>query len=405
MRVIWFVGGGAETVPGVAKAKEMGLRVAVSDMSPNAPCFAYADEKFIVDTYDVESTVKAALEYNKKNQIDGVMALGSDVPKTVAGVASALGLAGPSIETALLASDKLLMKERFKACGVATPLFAEVKNHGEIKKIADEWGYPLVIKPADSRGARGVLRLTPDVDLAWAFNESKRFSPSGRVLVEEWLEGRQISTESIVYDGDVVTPGLSDRNYELLEKFSPYVIEDGGDLPPALSKKDIDAIEELVKDAATALGVGRWTVKGDVVLTNEGPKMIEMAVRLSGGFFCTHTAPLTTGVDIVGAAIRLALGERLDMRGLRPRVINHVCQRFIFPKPGVIEKIEGVEDAMKSPGVKLVHMYVKPKDELKKVISHPNRGGTVVAVGATRAEALERVREAMERIHVRTIPA
>lgn len=144
----------------------MGLYVIVSDINPNAPGFEIADDRVIADTYGIEDTIAAALHYHKTvRPVDGVMCIASDVPLTVASVAHALSLPGISIETAQLASDKLAMKDRFAEKGISIPWFCRVDSVTHLRRILSESGFPVVLKPVDSRGARGVLRLTAGFDL------------------------------------------------------------------------------------------------------------------------------------------------------------------------------------------------------------------------------------------------
>ena len=227
-----IVSAGVEAVAGIQLAKSMGLRVVVSDMNPDAPGSAVADDHLLASTYDVQATVAAARAYHEQvRPLDGVMCIASDVPLTVASVAAALGLPGIPVESARLATDKLAMKQRFAADGVPIPWFSPVRSAAHLRELVAAQGLPLVIKPVDSRGSRGVLRLTPDVDLDWAYGVALGHSPTGRVMLERFLPGPQVSTESLVVDGVAYTPGFSDRNYEYLERYAPHIIEDGGQLP------------------------------------------------------------------------------------------------------------------------------------------------------------------------------
>ena len=114
MKTLLIISGGIEAVPGIQRAKEMGLYVVVSDGSPTAPGFEYADDYIIVSTYNVDETVqKSKLYHETVRQFDGVMCIASDVPLTVASVANELGLPGISIASAELAMDKMAMKIKF----------------------------------------------------------------------------------------------------------------------------------------------------------------------------------------------------------------------------------------------------------------------------------------------------
>ena len=312
MKTLFIISGGIEAIPGIRRAKEMGLHVVVSDQNPQAPGLSLADDIILASTYDVEATVNSARQYhNSVRPIDGVMCIASDVPLTVASIAADLGLTGIPLESARLAVDKLAMKQRFAAAGIPIPWFSPVESVSHLRELVKKHGYPLVLKPVDSCGARGVLRITPGIDLAWSYQYSRQFSPSSRVMLEEFLFGQQVSTESILVNGCGVTPGLTDRNYEYIDRFAPYIIENGGQQPSVLTQEDQQMLAQNAEHAGLALGITTGVVKGDLVLTSEGPKIIEIAARPSGGWFCTDQIPLGTGVDLVGAAIRLALGEKV----------------------------------------------------------------------------------------------
>ncbi len=131
-------------------------------------------------------------------------------------------------------TDKLAMKRRFAERGVRVPWFPEVQTLQSLQRIAIERGNNLVIKPVDSRGSRGVQRVAQVKNLTKAFILARSLSPTQRVMVEEYLDGPQVSTESVVIGGVCHTPGFSDRNYEYLDTYAPFFIENGGDLPSHL---------------------------------------------------------------------------------------------------------------------------------------------------------------------------
>lgn len=400
-RTLLIVSAGVEAVAGIEIAKSMGLHVVVSDVNPDAPGFAVADDQLLASTYDVDATVAAACGYHEQvRPLDGVMCIASDVPLTVANVAAALGLPGISVESAQLATDKLAMKERFAADGVPIPWFSHVNSIENLNEFIAAQGLPLVIKPADSRGSRGVLRLSPEVDLDWAFRAARGHSPTSRVMVERFLPGPQVSTESLVIDGQAFTPGFSDRNYEYLERFAPHIIENGGQLPSHLNADTQLAVRDLVHQAAASMGIRNGVVKGDIVVTDGQPHVIELAARLSGGYFCTHEIPLNTGVDLVGAAIRQALGERVDPKELTPKWNRPVAQRYLFPSPGMVTAVEGADRFVDHPDIAYLEIRTKPGDSIGPVDSHPARAGVVITTGETVESAVSMAKNVIDGIQV-----
>lgn len=403
MKTLWVVSGGAEAVPGLMRAKEMGLHVVVSDASADAPGLSVADEFVQASTYDIEASVAAAKYYHQTvRPLDGVICLAADVPLTVASIAAELGLPGISVETAQLAMDKLAMKDRFAAHGVPIPWYCAVDSAEELRRIVNFKKLPLILKPVDSRGARGVLQLTETMGLDWAFDHARSNSPTGRVMVEEYLCGPQISTESVILEGKGYTPGFCDRNYELLECFSPYIIENGGQQPSVLTPDQQNAVRRCAEQAGLSLGVITGIVKGDMVWTEVGPKVIEVAARLSGGWFSSDQIPLATGVDIVAAAIKLALGEKVTPKDLTLKHQKGVAIRYFFPNPGRVLSIDGASSVALRPGVYKIDFFVEPGDLLEPTINHTKRCGYVITSGVDRDEAVQRAQEVISSVRVET---
>lgn len=402
-KTILIVSGGIEAADAARRAKEMGLYVVVSDRDPQAPGFEFADSCILADVYSPEETGAAAERYARKlRPIDGVICVAADAPLTVATVAKRLGLPGISIESAKLACDKLAMKERFLAAGVPIPWFSPVSTPQALQRIAIERGRNLVIKPVDSRGSRGVQRVEQVEDLTKAFYLAQEHSPTDRVMVEQYLSGPQVSTESIVVNGKCFTPGFSDRNYEYLERYAPFFIENGGDLPSHLSPEVQAKVKDVVARAAAALGITNGTVKGDIVVHKGEPHVIELAARLSGGFFCTREIPLNTGVDFIGAAIKVALGEPVTAEELEPKHFKPVIQRYAFPNPGTVVSVTGADEARKISGIAEVVVTAKEGDIIPPAGDKRPSAAMVLATGATREAALEAANDALALIRIET---
>lgn len=402
-KTLLIISGGIEAADAAVQAKAMGHTVVVSDRDPDAPGFAFADSCLIADVYGPRETAAAAERYSRKiRQIDGVLCVAADAPVTAATVAERLRLPGLPVHVAELACDKLAMKKCFRSAGVAVPWFAEVSTPQELQRIAIERGRNLVIKPVDSRGSRGVQRVAQVEDLGKAFMLARSHSPSERVMVEQYLDGPQVSTESIVLDGVCYTPGFSDRNYEYLEKYAPFFIENGGDLPSHLPADIQDKVKDLVGRAAAAMGITTGTVKGDIVVHQGEPYVIELAARLSGGFFCSKEIPLNTGVDFLGAAINIALGEPVDPAMLVPTRQDAVIQRYAFPDPGTVVSVTGAEAARAVPGIADVVVTARPGDIIPPAGDKRPSGAMVLATGASREAALKAAKDALAQIVITT---
>jgi biotin carboxylase len=395
-KTLLIVSGGIEAADAARRAKEMGHYVVVSDRDHQAPGFAFADSCIIADVYGANETAAAAERFSRKiRKIDGVICVAADAPVTAATVAQRLGLPGISVASAELACDKLAMKRRFADRGVPVPWFDAIETPQDLQRAAIARGRDLVIKPVDSRGSRGVQRVAQVADLETAFFFARQHSPTDRVMVEQYLDGPQVSTESVVVDGRCFTPGFSDRNYEYLERYAPFFIENGGDLPSHLPDDVQAKVKDVVAKAAVALGIVNGTVKGDIVVHNGEPYVIELAARLSGGFFCTREIPLNTGVDFVGAAIKVALGEPVAPDELEPKQFTPVIQRYAFPKAGEVVSIQGADEARRIAGVEDVIVTARLGDVIPAAGDKRPSAAMVLTSGATRDAALATANDAL----------
>lgn len=402
---ILLLGASADQLFSIRTAQAMGLRALVVDMNSDSPGFTVADDYAVVSTRDVPALMRFVDDYQaRRGRIHGVLVQGSDIPQVVCALAEHLGTPHIPMEAALLSTHKYRMKCRFHERGVPIPWFARVTSAEQLKAVIAERGYPLIIKPVDRSGARGVFYLDAVCDPEQLFAQSMALSFSGEVMVEEYLPGLQISTETIMYRGKAYTPGFADRNYEKLQTYAPNIIENGGWVPSCVTPEQQRAVERLVEQAGLALGVNDGVVKGDVVLTPEGPKMIEMATRLSGGDFSESLIPLGCGVNIVEAAITIAVGRPPDLEKLRPRFQHGVVNRYFFPEPGRLLRIEGEDEVRSLPWVKKLEFWYRPGDLVPPVRSHADRFGVFIALGDSREEAEARAAQVYRTLRIVTEP-
>jgi biotin carboxylase len=397
MKTLLILGAGKEQVVAITLAKSKGIRTVVLDKNPNADGGALADEFHLVSTRDRAAVLEFARNYPRR--IDGVMTIASDIPHMVSAAAEALGVRHISSAVAELCVHKLHMKERLLAAGVNVPAFATVKNLEDLKTFIEKAGYPVVIKPVDNSGARGVLRLTDRTDIAEAFAYSSSFAFSGEVMVEKFIEGLQISTEGLMLDDAFYCTGFADRNYSRLDDAVPFMVEDGGDIPTLLDDGGRKLVEAEFEKATRALGIAWGPAKGDMIFGADGKAyVIEIAARLSGGNFCYDKVPWTTGVDIVDILIDMAVGNPIDVARFKPTRNLASSQRYFFPAPGILQEVRGADDALAVPHIRKVDIWARPGDEIASLENHPSRVGYVISVAPTRAQAVAAAEEAVKKI-------
>lgn len=390
-----ILGAGIDQAYPIRTAKAEGLRVLAADSNPNAPGFIYADEAAVVSNRDVAGLKNLCDSSARRGYpVKGVLVMGTDIPHIAAELAVHLNIPGPSVETGKWTTNKFLMKEKLAQGGVAVPWYALADSFENMQRLMmQHGGDKFVIKPTDRSGARGVFVVRPDDgNLKALYDEAKAEAYSGEVIVEAFIEGDQISTESILWNGKAYTPGFVDRNYEMLERFAPHVIENGGTHPSKVVGSKRAEIENLVERAARALGIVNGVAKGDVVIAKDGtPMIIEIAARLSGGDFSESLIPLGCGVNIVKAAIQIAVGREPDLAQLSDQHETFVANRYFFGSPGTLRAITGSEEARKLSWVNKLELYVKPGDEIRAIKFHAGRLGVFVVVADNRKQLQERI--------------
>jgi biotin carboxylase len=387
MKTLLILGAGKEQVAAIAAAKAKGIRTVVLDMNPQADGRVLADEFHLVSTRDRDAILNFVAGYQPK--IDGVMTIASDIPHMVSTAGAALGVRHIPLAVAELCIHKLHMKEILQAAGVNVPLFATVSSLDALKAFADKVGTPIVIKPVDNSGARGVQRLTGGMDIAAAFDYSRSFSYSGEVIAEKFVSGLQISTEGLMLDDVFYCTGFADRNYSRLDDATPFMVEDGGDIPTVLDKAEKKLVEAEFEKAARALGIDWGPAKGDMIFGDDGkPYVVEIAARLSGGNFCYDKVPWSTGVDIVDILVDMAVGNRIDPARFAPTRNLATSQRYFFPAPGTIREIRGLPQAQGAEHIRKVDVWARPGDAVAALENHPSRVGYVISCAPTRDEAI-----------------
>jgi biotin carboxylase len=399
MKTLWVVGGGTEAVPGIKVAKSMGLRVVLSDGNTQAPGRDFADYFYCADTYSLKKTLDAIKVHTEKiKAIDGIIALAADVPSTIAFVCHALKLPGQSMETAKFSSNKLLMKEKFLQQNLQIPWFHKISSPLELQNLINSREGIHVLKPVDSRGARGVLQIDQKSNLEWCFGESLQYSPSKTLILEEFIDGPQVSTESLVQNGEVWNIGFADRNYADTKDYAPFFIEDGGTQPSVLNKKSQAAIFDLAAAAGKALGLSNGVIKGDMVLNNGKPYVIEIATRLSGGWFSSIQIPASTGVPLVQYAILQALGEDIPGFGRTISKRKAVAIRYIMLPAGV--RIPNPEELspLKSRFVLFTKYLYSGTIVTKPINSHVDRIGLVISKGLNRRHAVINAQRSVKKL-------
>ncbi len=375
----------------VKKAKELGLYVGIVDINEDAPAMAYADETFVGSIIDFDGVLEVA----KKFQPDGIISGACDTSVvTAAKVREALGLPGYSVETAIKATNKVEMLKAFEAHGVSHPLF-QLVNKEDIDSFELSIPFPVITKPTDSAGGRGVSIVKSMAELRDALLFSSNAGRSGNVLVEEYMAGPEVSVEVLVSGGVAHVLQVTDK----LTSGEPNFYEVGHSQPSALAQETKEKIKELAKAAVLSLGIDNSPAHVEIITTPEGPKMVELGARLGGDCITSFLIDNSvSGVNMTAAAILLAMGKTPDISNYRDSG-KSVAIKFIPTKKGLLKEINNVEKASSMDGTIAVFITGKVGKIYEDATDDSARFGYVVCEGATTKEAMDLCDKAISEIN------
>ena len=385
-----IVGASVLQLPAIIKAKEMGLHVAVVDFNPQAIGISYADKYYNASTMDENAVLAAAEDY----QPDGIMTLATDMPmRGVAKTSDILHLHSINYETAVKATDKYDMIKAFKEYDVPSPWYFVVDTLEELKARESDVAFPCIIKPTDNAGSHGVAKVYSFKELLENYEYAHSCSRHGKVIVEEYLDGPEVSVEVMVVNGEVNILQITDK----ITTEEPHFVEMGHTQPSCLPDATLEAIRKVTIAACKAIGIDKGPAHVEMKVTKRGPVMIELGARMGGDNITTHLVPLSTGIDMVGSTIKVALGEEPD---IKPTLHCGSAIRYVEVPFGTITGIENVDEAKQISGVKQITFTKVVGEESTPIQCSNDRIGFVIAQGTTAEEAIAACQKALETISI-----
>lgn len=406
-KTVMMLGASALQLPAIQYLKKLGCKVILIDYDPEAVGFELGDINLLISTLDQEAVLSAA----KKYEPDFIMTSTSDGPvRTAAYVNEKLGKTPDlSYENAKCATIKTNMRNCLREHDVAIPAFQVVEDEASFLNamekltkddfLAGRKSVKLVVKPADNAGSRGVVLIEIKKDdskdsFLESYYYSKDNSRGGVVLVEEFMEGEEVSVESMTVNGVTTVITITDK----ITTKPPFFVELGHVEPSRHAAELQDQIKALTVKAVAAIGLQNGPSHTEIKLTKDGPKIVELAARLGGDFITSKLVPLSTGVDMVANSVNLVLGKDISLDKSRDCGAA-IC--FIQSKKGKIKEITVADDLKKAEGIEEIVIYKKPGDEIEETTSSNHRLGHVIATGRDGDEALQRARKVLNQIQIR----
>lgn len=401
----------------ILRAKRMGLYTVGIDPCDDATCRDDVDAFEVVGGQDFEGTCAVVEKYG----IDAIVTAATDKPLVMmARIAENYGFPFYSVETALWSTDKFQMKQRFIEGGVphaqgvllrAEDLKGSLRSKSpqnsseyfsdrflinfEDDRTTQELHFPVIIKPRDNSGSRGVKLCRSMEELQASMAEALEVSKLDTVLVEEFIEGPEYSIESLHYTANGQEPTA--KVIQFTEKKTtefPYNVELGHIQPANISKENQQKIREIISKIGKALYFDNCPSHTELKINERGIFVIETSPRLGGDYITSTLTPLSTGVNLEDELLRMALGKEINPQ---PKPIQYSGVRFFaFDEGCIIKHAPDVNFVKNWPHVVDFSFNLKEGDRVNRITSSLNRYGHLTLIAGNR-ESIEGAFEKYEK--------
>lgn len=379
----------------INRAKLMGLYTVGIDPAEDAACRNVVDAFEIVGGQDYDGTCAVVEKYG----IDAIVTAATDKPLVMmARIAEKYHFPFYSVETAQWSTDKFQMKQRFMEGGVSCAKGRLVKSAAEV----EDFEYPVIVKPRDNSGSRGVKLCRSKEELEVSLGEALEVSRLDTVLVEEFIEGQEYSIEALHYNDLSHSPFVVSGNepiansqqprakvIQFTEKKTtefPYNVELGHIQPANISEENKQIIREIISKIGAVLHFENCPSHTELKINDRGIFIIETSPRLGGDYITSTLTPLSTGVNMEDELLKIALGEQINPQ---PEQIQFSGVRFFaFEEGSAIKHVPDVEFVKNWPHVVDFSFNLKEGDNVNRITSSLNRYGHLTLIAGNR-ESIE----------------
>ncbi|WP_304590633.1 acetyl-CoA carboxylase biotin carboxylase subunit family protein [Bacteroides acidifaciens] len=299
MSKIAIIGASYLQLPLVRKAKEMGLEIHCFAWDKDAVCKEEVDSFYPISIVEKEKIFQIC----QSIEIDGICTIASDVAApTVSYVAEKMHLNANSYQSAVNANNKYIMRDLLSQAEIRCPKYKMIQSLQDAS--SEEWEYPLIVKPTDRSGSLGVAKVMSYEELCPAVEFALSVSFEKQVMIEEFIEGREISVEFISYKGVHYPLQITDK----VTTGAPHFVELEHHQPSTLSPVQYSEIYDITRRALNSLGLTDGASHSEYKIADDGKVYVmEIGGRMGGDFIGSDLVKLSTGYDFVKGVIDVAL--------------------------------------------------------------------------------------------------
>lgn len=386
------LGGTVPHITLIKKLKERGYYTILIDYFNNPPAKEFADEHIKESTLDQNKV----LEIARSRKADLVISTCIDQANSICCyVAEKLNLPHPySFETSLDVTDKRRMKKIMMENHIPTSHYVNIENVEEFDE--NDFRFPIMVKPADSNSANGVKKVSDLKELKEYFPVAKKFSRNGYVILEEFVEGIEVSVYCLI---------TSNKAHILMAQERLSVIE--GDkkaikcyasyAPARISEVAMEKCETIATNIANAFHLDNTPLFFQGIVSNNDISVIEFAARVGGGI-SSETIKYSTGCDIIDAAIDSFLNKPIKIVNWHPMTKQYAVNQ-IYGSNGIYSHTDGVEELRREGLVENISFYKSEGDVIDESRASSSRIGVMVVSGNSESEIREKISKAFQTIN------
>lgn len=361
--------------------------------------FQYPPAKLSADRHIQQSSLDIAEVTELAIALDAALVISTCVDQAnlvACVVGERLGLPIPySAITAERVTVKSLMKSRMTEFAIRTSRFWSGSDWSAWQP--ESLTYPLVVKPTDSNGSKGVRRVDYPGDLRECFESAMLLSRKGEVVVEEYVEGREIALDSYVLDGYVHV--FATRERRKIPSLGANVQQIYGSFWPArLSNQEVQELRKVTGQIASAFELDNTPLMLQCIVNANGVNVIEFAPRI-GGAENYRIIQTGTGADVVDYAVDSFLGNKPDIQ-FQPIRDYVYADLYIYAQESHFVELTGLDDLLRTGTIQYADCYKNPGAVIGADLTSSNRVGVLVAVARTEEEVLKKLFDAVSSIQV-----
>lgn len=390
MKRILIFGASEFQIPLIESAKQRGYITCVLDINSQAPGACKADEFYVCSVKDYDKALKIA----EKFRPDGITAGMIDMAVLpVARICEKLELPGLDVETAIKATDKYEMIRAFSSKNVPCPKYKLLNKSDDVETLEVPW-LPFIVKPIDMQGSRGINLVKNSDQKSSLISNSISASDSGNVILEEYMTGPEVSVEMVVINYEPTILQITEK----ITSGAPHFVELGHIQPAVLPNETTKQITQVAKQAVCSIGIKNSIVHAEMIITNNGPKMVELGARMGGDAIHQQLIKLSTGIDLPEFALDLAMG--LPLKVPVPTIKKYSMIRFIPLSAGKIRDIIVNKSISEISGLQAYKVFCKIGDVNEERNDNSGRFGYVLSQADSYKDVVKKCNEALDKINI-----